>query len=91
MHVPLQSDWPVGQVQVLATQVCPSPHARPQAPQLPLSLDVVTHVPLQSVWPAGHAHAPDEHRWPIAHTRPHAPQFALSLVRLAQLPPAQRV
>jgi hypothetical protein len=37
-----------------AAQVCPVPHARPQAPQCIALVAVSTHAPLQSICPAGH-------------------------------------
>ena len=36
-------------------QAWPALHVTPQAPQLVVSLEVVTQRPLHEVWPAGHA------------------------------------
>jgi len=64
-------------------------HARPQPPQLELSVFVVTHAFLHTVSSGPHieTHLPLEHRYPWSHTAPHVPQFCASAWRFAQDPP----
>jgi len=64
-------------------------HARPQPPQLALSVFVVTHAFLHAVSSGPHieTHLPLEHRNPWSHTEPHDPQFCASAWRFAQAPP----
>jgi hypothetical protein len=63
--------------------------ARPQAPQLELSVFTVTHAPLHAISSGPHieTHLPLEHRNPMSHAAPHDPQFAASAWRLAHEPP----
>jgi hypothetical protein len=70
-------------------QVDPPVHAFPHAPQLLLSVCVLTHAPLQNVAPVvAQAQAPF---WQVAppeplHVVPHPPQLALSLFKLTHAP-----
>jgi len=66
------------------TQAWPEPHARPQAPQLPLSEVRLRHTFEQLVWPAGHTQLPPEQLWPAPQARPQAPQLLVSVERLRQ-------
>ena len=77
--------WPT---QVPAAQAWPAEHARPQAPQLALSLVRSRHTPEQLVVPAAHdtLHAPAAHTWPAEHTWPQRPQLVLSVLRLRHTP-----
>ncbi len=71
---------------VPAEQRVPVAQARPQVPQLRLSLRTFTHAPAQSTVPDAHEHAPDAQACPPEHARPHAPQLALSLCRFTHTP-----
>jgi len=64
-------------------------HARPQPPQLELSVLMVAHAPLHAISSGPHieTHLPLEHRNPVSHAEPHEPQFAASACRLAHEPP----
>lgn len=76
-QVPLQQVWPVGQttpphLQVPWSQVAPSPHLLPHAPQLRMSESRLAQPRLpQQVWPMPQA-APDggQPQWPPLHTVP---------------------
>jgi len=66
--------WPVGHTHDPLVHVPPTQLA-PQAPQLLLSVSVLTHVPPQFVSPIVHpVQTPDEHTWPDAHAIVHEPQ-----------------
>jgi hypothetical protein len=72
----------------LIWQTVPVVHALPQAPQLALSVCVLTHTPPQSVMPGPQSpQTPAEHCWPIGHAWPHMPQLLLSVCVLVQTPP----
>ena len=75
---------PPGHAQPPLTQVVPDGQTLPQAPQLLLSVVVVTQRPAQSVWPEGHWQRPAEHTWPVGHTIPQAPQLTASVEGLTQ-------
>jgi hypothetical protein len=53
----------------------------PQAPQLRVSVWVLTHIAgiPQAVEPMGHRHTPITQPWPAGHALPHEPQLALSV------------
>ena len=68
--------------QVPAWQVCGDVHARPQVPQLLLSVAVVTQRPAQSVWPVGHTQRPPEQVVPAGQRLPQVPQLAASVETL---------
>ncbi len=67
-QLPLQSVWPMGQLDVhtLLTQACPLAHAVPQAPPFWWSRDVTTHNVPQTVSPVGQLlpHLPAEQACP---------------------------
>jgi hypothetical protein len=88
-HVPLQSTWPTGQTQWLATQTVPPAQTWPQAPQSLGLFTRLTHAPLQSVSPPPHvaAHWPLVQTWFAKHAAPHAPQFIGSDPIATQMPP----
>lgn len=76
MHASLQSDCPIGHVQVELMQLAPVPQTLPHMPQLFGSLAVKTHEPLQLVSPEGHCvHCPLLHDCDEPHTLAHAPQL----------------
>jgi hypothetical protein len=61
--------------------------ALPQAPQLALSVAVLTHMPLQrSGWLVGQLQAPSLQLAPDGQTRPQPPQLLGSFFRLTQVP-----
>lgn len=72
------------QAQVPDWQVCGATHARPQVPQLLLSVAVVTHRPAQSVWPVGQTQRPPEQVVPAGQRLPHIPQLLASVDVLMQ-------
>ena len=100
-HVPLQSDWPVGQTlpwHLPFSQPTPVAHTLPQLPQLSGSVCRKTHEPLgHSVWPTwvhcAHSKLPWQRQVeamqlsPAGQTWLQAPQLLLSLVTLVQTPP----
>ena len=66
----------------------PVAHVFAHAPQLCVSVVVLTHVAPHAVCPAAvHAHAPARHACPPGHTVPHAPQLCESVAVLVQVPP----
>lgn len=85
--------WPfvasVYRVQTPSTQPRRPPQARPQAPQLFLSVARFTHCDPHAVVPVGHevTHRPVPQTVPVGHTVPHAPQFVGSLAVSVQLDP----
>jgi hypothetical protein len=64
-------------------------HARPQPPQLELSVLMATHAPLHAMSSGPHieTHLPLEHSIPWSHAAPHDPQLFASAWRLAHAPP----
>jgi len=64
----------------------PVGHARPQPPQLLLSVCSFTHRPPQADWPAGHVQAPVWQLPPVAQVVPHAPQLFGSVCSLTHEP-----
>jgi hypothetical protein len=84
-------------VQLPFEQNCPKPQARPQAPQLVGSMDVLTQAVIPLIWqavvPGGHVipasmavpvQVPLEQNCPNAQALPHAPQFVGSMEVLMQ-------
>jgi hypothetical protein len=64
-------------------------HTVPQAPQLTLSVFVLTQAPVQAVWPAAQValHFPLEQTSPPAHAVPQAPQLVGSDASVEQTSP----
>ena len=77
-------------VQTPLSQCVPDGQTVPQAPQLALSVLILTqtgaNVPHRTV-PLGQPHLPSTQSWPAGQIVPHAPQFALSWLRLPQTVP----
>jgi hypothetical protein len=80
-------------VQVPMEHTCPGAHARPQAPQLPLSTMGATQSSTppsgaQAICPAGHTarQTPAMHCCALPQVVPQAPQWARAVMRLAQTP-----
>jgi hypothetical protein len=86
IHAPPHEVVPSGQVQPPCTQMAPLVHARLQAPQLALSVDVFTHVLPQTVVPVGQVQVPPWHTAPPVQLVLQSPQAALSLSRLRHVP-----
>ena len=70
-------------------QTCPAAQAFPQAPQLALSVRLLTQMPPHGVAPIGHVswQVPATQSIEVPHARPHPPQLAGSVWVLAQLLP----
>lgn len=75
---------PPGQAQPPLTQEVPVGQTIPQAPQLLLSLVVLTQRPPQSVCPETQPQRPAVHTWPVRQTIPQAPQLDASLDGMTQ-------
>lgn len=87
---PMQTDWPVGQLQAPSTHVPPAAHVSPQLPQLLTSLVVwmqapASPVPQKCSMPA-HMQEPPWQGAPPGHTVPQLPQFFESLISLTHAP-----
>jgi hypothetical protein len=82
-HVPLQSVWPVGQLQAPILQIRPAAHALPHAPQFDESALVSRQRPLHIDCPAGHAQEPPLQ--PDAQAALQAPQCCGLVIRSTQL------
>jgi hypothetical protein len=74
LQVPEQFVCPLGHVHAPLLQVCPAPHALPQAPQLAASVLSVTHLALHRLCPLGQAHALALHVCPLGQLVVQLPQ-----------------
>ncbi|HVS06648.1 MAG TPA: hypothetical protein VHK65_10850 [Candidatus Dormibacteraeota bacterium] len=88
----MQQVWPLAQAgeqvswQVPATHCWPPVQAWPQAPQLALSVWLLTQVPAHISWPLGQAQAPFTQVWPLGQAWPQLPQLAASIWVLTHVP-----
>lgn len=91
VHSPAQTVWAAGQPHVPAMHIAPCAHARPHAPQLLGSVDVLVQPgappsEAQGSWPGTQlaVHIPEEHAADGVHRWPQDPQLSGSDVVVAQ-------